>query len=69
MDWDSCGQCLQVVDDWDCLRTAINTWEEACGPLGQYGMKYSRLFANVCNLNVSKSHLRTENLKVACAKD
>uniref|UniRef100_A0A061QGT2 legumain n=2 Tax=Tetraselmis sp. GSL018 TaxID=582737 RepID=A0A061QGT2_9CHLO len=42
---------LQVVDDWECLREAVAAWE-SCRPLGQYGMKYARLFANVCNLGL-----------------
>jgi len=48
---------LQVVDDWECLRGTISGYEALCGPLGQYGMKYSRLFANTCNLGVADPFL------------
>mmetsp|Transcript_694 Transcript_694/g.1699 ORF Transcript_694/g.1699 Transcript_694/m.1699 type:complete len:523 (+) Transcript_694:414-1982(+) len=40
----------QLVDDWDCLKRGIAGYEAACGALGQYGMKYSRVVANLCNL-------------------
>ncbi|KAF8065562.1 Vacuolar-processing enzyme [Scenedesmus sp. PABB004] len=38
-----------LVDSWDCLRGMVQAWEGRCGPLGQYGMKHTRLFANLCN--------------------
>lgn len=46
-----------LVDDWDCLRDMMNTWESTCGELGQYGMKHSRMFANLCNLGFDSGHL------------
>ncbi|KAI8102410.1 hypothetical protein M9435_006012 [Picochlorum sp. BPE23] len=42
-----------LVSDWDCLRNMMYMWESKCGPLGQYGMKHSRAFANICNLGLS----------------
>lgn len=42
-----------LVSDWDCLRAMVDQWQAACGPLGQYGMKNSRAFANLCNLGVA----------------
>ncbi|XP_042441308.1 vacuolar-processing enzyme-like [Zingiber officinale] len=40
------GQAL--VDDW------VQAFESHCGSLTQYGMKYMRAFANICNEGVSK---------------
>lgn len=34
-------------------------WESKCGRLDQYGMQYSRLFANLCNAGVSLDWLQT----------
>jgi legumain len=41
------GQAL--VEDWDCLKSVVRTFESKCGPLTQYGMKHTRAFANICN--------------------
>jgi hypothetical protein len=49
-----------VVSDWDCLRNMMHMWESQCGPLGQYGMKHSRAFANICNLGIS--HLDIQDI-------
>jgi legumain len=46
-----------LVSDWDCLRAMVNAWSAAHGPLDQYGMKHTRVFANLCNLNVSPEQL------------
>ncbi|KAG6474100.1 hypothetical protein ZIOFF_068024 [Zingiber officinale] len=46
------GQAL--VDDWVCLKTVVQAFESHCGSLTQYGMKYMRAFANICNEGVSK---------------
>lgn len=48
----------RLVDDWDCLRGMVAAWEDACGPLGQYGMKHSRAFANLCNAGRAPERLR-----------
>jgi legumain len=52
-----------VVEDWDCYKTNVATFEAACGPLGQYGMKHGRTLANLCNAGVT-----TEQVKVAAAR-
>lgn len=46
----SAGQPL--VDDWDCLKSMVRSFEEQCGALGQYGMKHTRAFADMCNAGV-----------------
>jgi len=42
-----------LVDDWDCLKTMVHTFESHCGSLSQYGMKHMRALANICNNRVS----------------
>ncbi|KAK9923944.1 hypothetical protein M0R45_032340 [Rubus argutus] len=42
-----------LVDDWDCFKMFIRTYESHCGKLSAYGMKYTRAFANMCNAGVS----------------
>jgi len=46
-----------VVRDWDCLRSMVRSWEQKCGPLGQYGMRHARALANLCNHGVSPAEL------------
>jgi legumain len=41
-----------LVDDWDCLKSMVRSFEERCGPLTQYGMKHMRSVANICNAGV-----------------
>ncbi|XP_062029398.1 vacuolar-processing enzyme-like [Rosa rugosa] len=45
------GQAL--VDDWDCFKTVVKTYEKHCGSLSNYGMKHTRVFANMCNAGIS----------------
>ncbi|XP_052210969.1 vacuolar-processing enzyme-like [Diospyros lotus] len=46
-----------LVDDWDCLKTLVRTFETHCGSLSQYGMKHTRAFANMCNAGIQKQQL------------
>jgi legumain len=46
-----------LVDDWDCLESMVRTFEAHCGPLGQYGMKHTRAFANMCNAALDHNHM------------
>ncbi|KAF6139693.1 hypothetical protein GIB67_002498 [Kingdonia uniflora] len=43
-----------LVDDWECLKTMVRTYETQCGSLSQYGMKHMRSLANICNAGISK---------------
>ncbi|XP_058068390.1 vacuolar-processing enzyme-like [Magnolia sinica] len=43
-----------LVDDWDCLKTMVRTFETHCGSLSQYGIKHMRSIANICNAGVGK---------------
>ncbi|KAM6589873.1 hypothetical protein CsatA_012478 [Cannabis sativa] len=42
-----------LVDDWDCLKKLVKTYEIYCGALSSYGIKYTRHFANMCNVGVN----------------
>ncbi|GJY46329.1 vacuolar-processing enzyme-like protein [Tanacetum coccineum] len=47
----------QLVDDWDCLKTLVRTFETHCGSLSQYGMKHMRSIANFCNAGITKEQM------------
>lgn len=47
------GNGKPVVDDFDCLRGMMHHWEEQCGRVTDYSMKYARTFANLCNAGIS----------------
>jgi len=44
----------------------MGAWKQQCGQLDQYGMQYSRLFANLCNAGVSTETL-SGTLAATCA--
>ncbi|XP_027368995.1 vacuolar-processing enzyme-like isoform X2 [Abrus precatorius] len=48
---------LALVDDWDCLKTMVRTFETHCGSLSQYGMKHMRSFANICNAGIKNEQM------------
>ncbi|GAV60004.1 Peptidase_C13 domain-containing protein [Cephalotus follicularis] len=52
-----------LVDDWDCLKMLVKTYEKYCGSLSKYGKKYTRAFANMCNAGI-----RVEQMTMACTK-
>ncbi|KAM7507562.1 hypothetical protein LguiA_018015 [Lonicera macranthoides] len=52
-----------LVDDWDCLKTLVRTFEKHCGSLSQYGMKHMRSIANICNAGI-----QTEQMDEASAQ-
>lgn len=53
---------LPLVDDWQCLKSTVRTFETYCGSLTQYGMKHMRAFANICNSGVPQA-----SVEEACA--
>ncbi|KAK4771360.1 hypothetical protein SAY87_031892 [Trapa incisa] len=57
-----------VVDDWDCYKTMVMTYEEHCGALSRYGRKYTRMMANMCNAGISKDKLVLASTKVCSTK-
>lgn len=56
-----------IVDDWDCFKTLVGTYEEHCGRLSTYGKKHMRVFANMCNAGVHKPQL-VEAASLVCGK-
>lgn len=48
-----------LVDDWDCLKKMVRTFERHCGSLAQYGMKHMRALANICNEGISMDTMAT----------
>mmetsp|Transcript_7208 Transcript_7208/g.13235 ORF Transcript_7208/g.13235 Transcript_7208/m.13235 type:complete len:424 (-) Transcript_7208:1251-2522(-) len=38
--------------DFDCLEASINVYEGHCKKLSEYGLKYTRVFANACDKGV-----------------
>ncbi|GMG99094.1 hypothetical protein Nepgr_000934 [Nepenthes gracilis] len=46
-----------LVDDWDCLKSLVETYKRQCGTLSSYGMKYMRALANFCNAGVRKDQM------------
>ncbi|XP_074341031.1 legumain-like [Apium graveolens] len=58
---------LPVVDDWDCLKSMVKTFEMHCGKLTQYGMKHTRAFANMCNNGVTSFEME-EACMTVCSK-
>nr|QCW05334.1 peptide asparaginyl ligase 1 [Viola philippica] len=46
-----------LVDDWQCLKAMIRTFETHCGSLSEYGMKHTLSFANMCNAGIQKEQL------------
>ncbi|RDX76791.1 hypothetical protein CR513_43174, partial [Mucuna pruriens] len=57
-----------LVDDWNCFKTLIKTYESHCGTLSSYGRKYTRAFANMCNAGISKERMVVASSQ-ACSKD
>jgi len=41
----------------------VAAWEASCSTLDQYGMQYTRTFANLCNIGILSDQLG----EVACA--
>ncbi|XP_050219165.1 vacuolar-processing enzyme [Mercurialis annua] len=55
-----------LVDDWDCLKNLVRTFETHCGSISQYGMKHMRSFANLCNAGIREEQM-TEASAQTCA--
>ncbi|KAI3682208.1 hypothetical protein L2E82_50071 [Cichorium intybus] len=46
-----------LVDDWDCLKTFVRSFETHCGSLSQYGMKHMRSIGNLCNAGITTQQM------------
>ncbi|KAE8099992.1 hypothetical protein FH972_017931 [Carpinus fangiana] len=56
-----------LVEDWDCLKTLVRSFETHCGSLSQYGMKHMRSFANICNAGIVKEQMAEASAQ-ACVR-
>ena len=45
--WLATLKTLKTPPCW--VQAMVGAWEAGCGKLDQYGMQYTRLFANLCN--------------------
>jgi hypothetical protein len=48
---------VEVLRSVGILQAMMAAWQNQCGKLDQYGMQYSRLFANLCNAGISTETL------------
>ncbi|XP_055819310.1 vacuolar-processing enzyme-like [Solanum dulcamara] len=46
-----------LVDNWDCLKSYIKTFEAHCGKLSSYGKKHIRGIANICNAGIESAQM------------
>lgn len=53
--------------DVDCHKAALKAVVKSCGPLDDYTMRYSRLFANLCSSHISSQSIEFA-LKQECAR-
>lgn len=56
-----------LVDDWNCLRLMVESYEKKCGLLTQYGMKHTSTFAQFCNNEISPNQLE-DSASLVCGK-
>ncbi|KAF8400956.1 hypothetical protein HHK36_014259 [Tetracentron sinense] len=56
-----------LVNDWDCLKMLVRTFETHCGSLSQYGMKYMRFIGNICNAGIRKEQMAEASAQ-ACVR-
>ncbi|KAK3411216.1 hypothetical protein EUGRSUZ_J03189 [Eucalyptus grandis] len=57
-----------VVNDWDCLKSFVRTYEQYCGRLSEYGMQYTRAMANMCNAGVDKDRMEAASIQACSGK-
>ncbi len=54
-----------AVDDWDCFKGMVGTFEAECTPLLERGLGYARALANLCNEGFPPQDL-VEAARVIC---
>ncbi|KAF8007650.1 hypothetical protein BT93_K1598 [Corymbia citriodora subsp. variegata] len=57
-----------VVDDWDCFKTFVRTYEQYCGRLSEYGKQYTKVMANMCNAGVDKDRMKAASIQACSGK-
>ncbi len=58
-----CDIVTLMGDLFVMLQGMVAAWEASCSTLDQYGMQYTRTFANLCNIGILSDQLG----EVACA--
>jgi len=58
---------LEALEDVDCHARTLQVVADSCGPFDDYTMRYSRLFANLCNRRVSPSITFDDAIKEVCS--
>ncbi|KAJ8542207.1 hypothetical protein K7X08_017073 [Anisodus acutangulus] len=53
-----------LVDNWDCLKSYIKTFEAHCGKLTSYGKKHIRGIANICNAGIESGKMADATAQV-----
>ncbi|XXG45956.1 hypothetical protein AAC387_Pa02g0907 [Persea americana] len=56
-----------LVDNWNCLKGMVRTFEMNCGSISQYGMKHMRSIANICNAGI-RQEVMAEVSAQACVR-
>lgn len=56
------------VDDWDCFKTLLHTYESKCGALSVYGRKHTRVFANFCNAGIRQEQMEKASAQACSTK-
>lgn len=56
------------LKNYDCYRTLIDTFEDGCGKLSDYGLKFAKYFAHTCAVN-DPEEIKTVISKVKSACD
>ena len=51
------------------VQGMVAAWESACGMLDQYGMQYTRTFANLCNAEVQPAALAEASREACTVQD
>ncbi|XP_030975601.1 vacuolar-processing enzyme-like isoform X2 [Quercus lobata] len=46
-----------IVDDWNCFKMLVSTYEKYCGSLSKYGTQHMRAIANMCNAGVTMKQM------------
>merc|ERR1712166_149318 len=59
---------LEELGNVECHIKALEAVVENCGPLNDYTMRYSRLFANLCNTAASPFVTVDKAIKDVCKK-
>ncbi|XAR70813.1 Legumain [Bertholletia excelsa] len=58
-----------LVDDWNCLKNMVRTFETHCGSLSRYGMKHVRSLANLCNAGIQGEEMAKAAAQACDSRD